>query len=215
MISTLLQILPLAVGATFSPSGLLLVIGILSGKDRPRRRALAFTAGSALFLLALGLALLLILKPAIHAAPHSHRVSAVIDLVLGGFIILTVAYSALFRRGEKPQKERKRRVPYGLLGFSFMLVNTSTLVLYVAACKVIIDSGHGLFRSLILLVILIAITMLLIALPVATAFIFPRGSDRILAPVSKLMSRYGSRVARIYFLAMGVYLIIRGVTLLD
>lgn len=214
MTATLIQILPLAIGATFSPSGLVLVVGILSGSENPRRKAFAFVTGSASFLLVLGLAVLLVLKPATGAAPHSHRVSGIIDIVLGLLIVAIVVHGTISKQHEK-KGDRRRRVPYGLLGFSFMLVNTSTLVLYVAACKIIVDGGHGLLRNVLLLAVLIAITMFLIAFPVAIAYAAPRGSERILAPVSALMSRYGNRIASVYFLLMAAYLLVRGVTLLD
>jgi len=50
---TLLEILPLAVAATISPSGLLFVTIILSGKENPRRHALLFLLGAVTFLIAM------------------------------------------------------------------------------------------------------------------------------------------------------------------
>lgn len=213
MTPTLAQVLPLAIGASFSPSGLLLVIGILSSKGKPRRKALAFLLGSTLLLLVAGLVVLLVLRSSVQASPRSHRVSAIIDIALGLIIVMVVARSVLAKKTDKPVK-RERKVPYGLVGFSFMLVNTSTLVLYIAAAKIIAEQGHGLPGSAILLTIIIVVTMSMIALPVLIAYALPQRSERMLKPVSSWLSKHGSQVANAYFMLMAIYLLVRGIRLL-
>lgn len=214
MEKTLAQIIPLAIGATFSPSGLLLVMGILSSEEKPRRKALAFLAGAALFLIVLGLVILFILKPAVHQGGHNNRLSAYIDISLGLLIVLIVIRMVLTKKKDKPEK-KKRKIPYGAVGFSFMIVNTSTLVLFIAACKIISEGKLGMMDSLVLFAILLLITMFMIAFPVLISYAMPQRSQVVLRPVTAFMSKHGSRIAQIYFLIMAVYLVVHGILMLS
>jgi threonine/homoserine/homoserine lactone efflux protein len=215
MEKTFAQILPLAVGGTFSPSGLLLVMAILSSNENPKRKALSFIIGSSIFLTVLGILIVLLVKPAVQAASHPHKLSGYIDIALGLLIIILAGKSFLSRNKKAPQKKKERKIPYTLVGFSFMLVNTSTLVLFIAASKIIADNRLARPDTILLLLVLIIITMFMISFPVAISFAMPERSERILKPVTSFMSRHGSQIARVYFLLMAFYLIIHGARLIN
>ena len=198
-------------GAAISPSGLLLVIGILSleSGENPRRKALSFLVGSAAFLLIIAMVILFLIKPAIPTAVHHGKLSGIIDIVLGCLVGLAVVWSSFFKRAKK--KRRKRKIPYTAVGFSFMLLNTSTLVLFVAACKIVVEGRLGLPETTSLLLAVVTVTLSLMAFPVLITYAMPQQSEKILAPITSVMSSHGSQVARAYFLLMAAYLVTHGV----
>lgn len=212
MLTTFARILPLALTAAISPTGLLLVMSILSGKESPVKKSRAFILGAFVFLIALGLLISLTFHPAVQQTSNPGKTSAVIDIVLGLLILGVLVVSVFHKKKEKPAKKKKRKRPYTLLGFGYMLVNYSTLIPYIAAAKIINDGDLGFWEKLPLFVILILITMSLVSLPVAVTWLFPEQSGRILGPVKTFMSRHGRMIANVFFLAMAIYLIVYGVS---
>ena len=204
-----LQILPLALAATISPTGLLLVMAILSGKDNPRRKALEFILGALLFLICLNQVLTRFFPTAFDRTGNPHA-SAMVDIGLGVLIVLIVAKGIFFPKKKKAEKEKKRKQPYFIIGFFFMIVNTSTLIPFIAASKIISDAKLGSIDEIVLDVFLIVVTMALITLPVAVSYLLPKQSEKILAPISSFMDRHGKMLARLVLLAIAVYLIIHG-----
>jgi cytochrome c biogenesis protein CcdA len=207
---TIIEILPLALAASISPSGLLLVMAILSGKEDPKRKALEFVLGATVFMVALGLVILLSFNPAISQAKQPGRASALIDIGLGVLIVLVVAHSVFFKKKAKQEKQKKHKRPFFVIGFLFMIVNTSTLIPFIAACKIIADNKLRLAGALISFLFLLAITMSLIALPVVITYLMPRSAEKLLAPLKSFMSKHGTVIAQAFFFAIAIYLIVHG-----
>lgn len=209
---TFFEILPLAIAATFSPSGLLFVTMILSGKEKPARHALLFLLGSVIFLTILGMFILLTFKSAVSSSNHPDSLSGAIDIILGFLTILIIGRSFISKGKKKSEggDSHKRKRPFVVMGFLYMAINASSLVPYIAASKIIADAGLG-WDSLPLLLALILITMLMISFPVAVTILMPAKSERVMTPVKAFMSKHGSQIARAYFLLVGLYLIYHGI----
>ena len=138
MDATFLKVLPLAIGATISPTGLLFVMMILSGKGNSKKKALSFVIGATLFLVGLGLLIFFTYKPIVSNTAHPDDVSSIINIVLGILIILIVIKSVFFKKKDKPVDDSKKHdKPYSVLGFLYMLINVSTLIPFIAAIKII------------------------------------------------------------------------------
>ncbi|MBI5871449.1 MAG: GAP family protein [Actinobacteria bacterium] len=206
-----LEILPLALAATISPSGLLFVTLILSGKENPKRHAILFLLGAITFLIVLGSFLLVTFKPAIEAASQPDKRSGYLDIAFGVLIIIFIGQGLIFGKKKKPDKEKKRKRPFLILGFGFMIINTSTLIPFIAACKIISDGGLPAAEDLILLAFLILTTMLMISFPVIITVLMPKKSDVVMVPVKNFMSKHGSVIAKSYFLLIAGYLIFHGI----
>lgn len=207
-----LQVLPLAVAGAVSPTGLLFVMMILSGKDNPNRKALSFVIGSTVFLIVLGIFVGYTYKSAVHTASRPKLISAVVDIGLGLLILAIVIRSVFLEKKEKPAKERKWKIPYLLVGFMYMIINISTLIPFIAAIKVIADDKLESGDNLFLFAAVLVITMFMIAFPVVITFLAPKSSERILGPVKTFMSKHGSQIADVYFALMAVYLILKGIS---
>ena len=213
MDATFLKVLPLAIGATISPTGLLFVMMILSGKDNPKKKALAFIIGSILFLITLGLFIFFTFKPIIQSTAHPDVTSSIINIVLGLIIILIVIKSVFFKKKDKPKDDaKKHKKPYLVLGFLYMLINISTLIPFIAAVKIVAANKLHLMDDFWMVGTVIIITMLMVAFPVIITYAMPKESTKILGPVTAFMSKHGAQIANVYFMLMAVYLIYAGFT---
>lgn len=208
---TFLEILPLALAATFSPSGLLFVTMILSGRNSPKKHAIQFLLGACLFLIALGSILLVTFKPAIEAASQPDRRSGYIDIAFGVLIIIFIGQGLIFGKKKKPEKKKKHKQPFIIMGFGFMIINTSTLIPFIAACKIISDGGLAVVDDVALMAFLIATTMLMISFPAIISILMPKKSDVVMGPVKSFMSKHGSVIAKGYFILIAFYLIYHGI----
>lgn len=211
MLNTFLEVLPLAIGATINPTGLLFVMMILSEKDNSKLKALSFVLGSTLFLILLGIFIFFTFKPAINSTNHPNTSSAIVDIVLGLIIILIVIKSVFFKKKVQSEKVSKKRQSYTLLGFLFMIVDISSLIPFIAATKIIANNKLNIFNDFSLVFVVILISMLMMAFPVIVTYIIPKQSEKILGPIKIFMSKNGSKIANVYFLLMAIYLIYRGV----
>jgi len=211
MDATFLKVLPLAIGATISPTGLLFVMMILSGKNNPKKKALTFVIGSTIFLVLLGLLIFFTYKPIVGHSAHPDDVSSIIDVVLGLLIILIVIKSVFFKKKDKAKDDdTKHKKPYIVLGFLYMLINISTLIPFIAAIKIIAANKLQPFDDISVVVAVIIITMLMVSFPVIITYLMPKESSKILGPVNEFMSKHGSQIANVYFMLMAVYLIYAG-----
>ena len=211
MDKTFLQVLPLAIGATISPTGLLFVMMILSGKDNPKKKALSFILGATLFLTVLGIIIFFTAKPAIQATNRPDLTSSIIDIVLGLLIVLIVIKSVFFKKKDKTTEAKKHKKPYSVIGFLYMFINVSTLIPFIAAIKIIAENKLAPLDDSSLVVAVILITMLMVAFPVIITYAMPKKSEAILGPVNGFMSKHGSTIANVYFMLMAIYLIYAGI----
>ncbi len=209
MLATLARILPLALTAAINPTGLLLVMSILSSKEDPGKKSRSFLLGALMFLIVLGLLITFTFHPAVQQAKNPNRISAAIDVLLGLLIFLALGISKFGKRKDKPKKKQRKR-PFAVIGFLYMLLNASTLIPFIAATKIISDQEPGFWDKLPLFAVLVLITMSMISLPVIVSSLFPEQAERVLGPLKSFMARHGRTVADVFFLAMAVYLFIYG-----
>ncbi|MEI6237163.1 MAG: GAP family protein [Candidatus Saccharibacteria bacterium] len=210
MDKTFLAVLPLALAATISPSGLLFVMMILSGKDKPKTKSLQFVLGAAAFLFILGLITFLTFKPAINATAHPSATSAIIDIIFGVLILGVIVHSVFGKKKDKTDN-KKHNIPYILIGFLYMIINVSTLLPYVAALKIISTNKLGVFDDFWMFIVVLLITMLMVSFPVVITYALPNSSKKILDPTTRFFSKYGKTIANVYFFAIAIYLIAKGV----
>lgn len=210
MARTLLEILPLVLAAALSPTSLVMVITILGGKGDSRRNSLLFVTGGAIFLVLFGLAVMVIFNHVVIPIDYKGRLSFWIDIVLGGAIILLV-FRSLFGREKQDWKEKAGNRPYLVVGFLMMLINSSTEVPFMAACKIITEARLPLWDAAILFSLQVIITMSLLSFPVALSYAAPRRSAAVLDRFGALITRYGNLLVKAIFLLVGAYLIWRGV----
>ncbi|MHB1382071.1 MAG: GAP family protein [Thermoleophilia bacterium] len=210
MARTLLEILPLVLAAALSPTSLVMVITILGGKGDARRNSLLFVTGGAIFLVLFGLAVMLVFNHVVIPIDYKGRLSFWIDIVLGAAIILLV-FRSFFGKEKQDRKDKAGNRPYLVVGFLMMLINSSTEVPFMAACKIITEARLPLWDAAILFSLQVIITMSLLSFPVALSYVAPRRSAAVLDRFGALITRYGNLLVKVIFLLVGAYLIWRGV----
>lgn len=208
---TFLEILPLAIGAAISPTGLLFVMMILSGKDNSKKSALGFVLGGTLFLVILGLFIFFTAKPVVNSTNHPNVTSSIIDILLGVLILGIVVKPVFFKKKPKTDAPKKKKKPYPIMGFLYMFINISTLIPFIAAVKIISMNKLAPWDGVFILLATILITMSMIAFPVIISYAMPKESQKILGPVNGFMSKNGAKISNVYFTLMACYLVYHGV----
>ncbi|MBJ7519606.1 MAG: GAP family protein [Solirubrobacteraceae bacterium] len=215
----LATVLPLALGAAVSPTLATLVIAVLASGDDPVRRAAALTAGAAVPLVVIAIVVLTTLHAAGAAEPgDAHRtLDGVVDLVFG-VLLAAVAWRALQPTAtpQEQQAVRAERAPggpgrYVALGTGIMLVNFSTLALFVPAMKDIARAGVSVGEEVAAVVFVLVIVLIPAWLPLALRVAFPDRTARLLRPVGRWLHDHQRAVGGWVAAAFAAYLVFRGV----
>jgi hypothetical protein len=220
MAALLASVLPLAVGAAISPTLLALQLLVLTGPTRPLARAWALAAGAALVLgivSVLGLTVLDHLHPNRHGHPSLR--DAVIMFVAAG-LLAGLAVRSLARRPTPAEQQKTRTagrlehastvwfVGVGALG---MVVNFSTLVLFVPALHEITRSDVGTAGRSVVFAVLCVITLLPVLAPVAAVSLLGRRAEPALVATHAFVTRHARQIGIVIEVVFAVYLVVRGV----
>jgi hypothetical protein len=218
MAALLASVLPLAIGAAISPTLLALQLVVLTGKTKPVARAWALVAGSALVLgafSALGLTVLNHLHPGHH---HGSVRDAVIMFGAAGLLAALAVRSFVHRptSGEQQTSRTAGRlstaptawfVGAGAIG---MVVNFSTLVLFLAALHEISRSSVSLVDRSVAFVLLFVITLLPVLIPVVLVVTLGQRAQSALEAVRRFVTRHARQIGIIMELVFAVYLVVKG-----
>lgn len=220
MAALVASILPLAIGAAISPTLLALQLLVLTGSTRPLARAWALAIGAALVLAGfsvLGLTLLNRLHPGRHGHPSLR--GAVIMFVAAG-LMAVLAVRSLRRRPTAAEQQKSRTavrlqnastgwfVGVGALG---MVVNFSTLVLFLPALHEITRSPVDLTGRAAALAVLYLVTLLPVLAPVMAVTFLGRRADPALRATHDFVGRHARQIGIGIEIVFAVYLAVRGV----
>lgn len=219
MAALLAPVLPLALGAAISPTLIALQLLVLSGSTKRLARAWALAAGSAVVLAAfsvLGVTILNRLHPA-HEGHHSLR-GALVMFGAAGLLALLALWSLLSRPtpAEHHQDRTAGRfetastpwfVGVGAVG---MLVNFSTLVLFLPALHEITRSTVATLGRFVVFAILFVITLLPVLVPVSLVSVLGERADPVLEAAHEFVARNSRRIGIAIEVIFAVYLAWKG-----
>lgn len=228
MIALLAKLTPLAIGAAVSPVMLAATILILSGRDRPLRRAIAFALGAIVVLSAVGVFALFVLGAASDSGstgtnqPRRHA-----DTIDIGFGVLLLALAGrqvarILKGRAKPDvsddEEIEAAVPehgtsttkYFAGGAAAMVMNFSTVVIYIPAVRIIAEPGHTTAEKTVGLVYVTLIAMAVTIIPIALYASAPKFAARILEPVGTWTKRHSKEIGAAILFVFGIYLLFKG-----
>lgn len=201
--SLLAIVVPLALGAAISPTLLALEVLALSGRRHPVARAWALAGGAAVVLAAFSVLGLTVLRR-LHSGHHHHSwVDATIDLAAGALLAL-LAVRALrpAKTAAEAQHDRTQQrladgptilfVGVGALG---MLVNFSTLLLFMPALHQISRSPVSLADKAAAWLILLVITLLPVLIPVMLVVVLGRRARPLLDHVNTFIGGHSRQIA--------------------
>jgi hypothetical protein len=220
MAALLASVIPLAIGAAISPTLLALQLLVLTGGTEPLARAWALTAGSALVLAAFSVLGLTLLNR-LHPNPHGHTSlrDAVIMFVASGLMALLAVRSLLKRPTSAEQQKtrtsgRLQRAPtvwfvgVGALG---MVVNFSTLVLFLPALHEITRSSVDLAGRTVAFAVLYVVTLLPVVVPVVLVTVLGQRADPALRTTHRFVARHARHIGIVIEVIFAAYLAVRGV----
>ena len=217
--SLLAIVVPLALGAAISPTLFALEVLILSGQRHPIARAWAMAVGAALILIAFSVLGLTLLRN-LHSGHHNHSpADASIELVAGALLLLLAA-RALFSRKTAAESHNDRTqgrladtptilfVGVGALG---MLVNFSTLLLFLPALHEISHSSVSLAGKGVAWLILVLITLLPVLIPVTLVVMLGRRASPLLDHLNKFVANHSRQITITIEVLFAAVLIWKGI----
>ena len=216
--SLLAIVVPLALGAAISPTLFALEVLVLSGRHHPVARAWALAGGAAAILIAFS-ALGLTLLQNLHSGHNRSSVDASIDLAAGVLLTLLAARALHPRKtAAESHHDRTRRrladmptilfVGVGGLG---MLVNFSTLLLFLPALHEISRSSVSLAGKGATWLILVVITLLPVLIPVTLVVILGPRASPLLGRLNTFVGGYSRQITVTIEVLFAVVLIWKGI----
>lgn len=214
--STLLTVLPLALGGAISPMILLLQLATLASRAHPVGRAfIVLAANLSVVVVIIGVVLVTDHRTAggVAASGASDVVGAWIKVVLAILLIATAIRLAL--EDDKPTSAHDdqddgnqplRPIRFFLLGVGAMVSNATTIVLLIPAVHTVATAGLRRPQELTLLAVVSIIVLLPSYLPlVALGSLGRRGPD-VLARLSRWLRIHNRQVGIAVSLGFAVYL---------
>ncbi len=210
--------LPLAIGAAISPTLLALQLVVLTGATKPLARAWVVAVGSALVLATysvLGLTVLQHLHP---AKLGHHSLRGAVGMFVAGGLMMVLADDHCFA-GRHPPSSRNREPPAvwrpprpsGFWGSAVgMVVNFSTLVLFLPALHEITRSTVGLLDRSVVFGFLYIITLLPVLIPVGLVTILGDRADPVLDATHTFVTRHARHIGVVIEVVFAVYLVWKG-----
>lgn len=218
MEALLVRMVPLAVGAAVSPTMLAASLLILSSKEHPRSRAVAYLAGAASTVALVG-AIAVAAGGAAHTgSPHGpSSVSAGVDVLLG-VLLVVVGVRRLVKQpresktisGDKPGTTGRLLAAGAGLGVLLTATNFTSLVFFLAAAKEVADSNLDAAAQALAMSIVGFGFVLPITLPLAVTILLPTASVRILDILNTSMRKYGGYAMPVIAVIFGAYLLYKG-----
>lgn len=214
MLELILKITPLALVSTISPIVLGAVIFILSKPGKPKRKLLAFLAGSLLIVLlwtAIGYFL------SINFAENSGLHFNSIENYIIGFLLLFLGLRATFKKEEKEKtdfKETKNNneiLKWFSAGFILNIFNFSSVIPYMIEVREIGQANVDILAKAIINFIIILCFLFPILFPFCIITFAPKAAEKIIDPTAYFMKKYGRYFFICLFFIFGIYYILKGV----
>ncbi|HWY89748.1 MAG TPA: GAP family protein [Solirubrobacteraceae bacterium] len=211
------QALALALAASVYPPAVAAVIALGRGSD-VRPRVFAFVLAAWLVTYAMG-ALILYALVELGATGSRHLTpGAAVDVALGALLVLLAI--RLRRRRPDPSApapasggpsriERyleSRRLAF-VLGITLYVLPSP---IYIGAVKAIADAGLSTSGELASLVAVVAVMLWMVELPMLMLLVVPARATGTLERINLWFSRHGRTLAIVAAVAVGVYLIVKG-----
>jgi hypothetical protein len=215
LLELLANILPLMLAAAANPAVVGIVVLMLTASDSPLARAGAFVTGFGAVLVAVGIAGLILFSSSRETFGPGGALFAWVDIAVGvGLLAFAVV---AYARRDRPATQTRLLDRVGpsaffAVGAVFMITNASALAAYGPLLREIAVSGVGRFDRGLALAISDLVIIAPIAAPILARLLAPRGSERILSALRRGLDRYGSTIAVAVFCAIGIFLLVRGIT---
>ena len=204
------EAIPTALAASFSPSALLIVAGLL-GLPRPIRNATVFLISAAVVTLAVGFAVVEVLKNTSIDDSHKHpTVSPALDLIIGVVILVFAAFVARRPpRGPKDKPAQREMRLLVIVGLGLFMGTPSPL--YLASLHSIAKGNPGAAAAVFDVILIAAIVLLMVELPIVLYLVAPERAAALLKAANGWLARNGRVIALSAAGIVGCYFVISGI----
>ena len=209
------SILPFVIGAAISPTVLLVTILVLSSKQRPMAKIYCFALGAFITITIIGGVILALHVPA-SANTDPSKTDQIIHIIIG--ILLFVLAFRIYIKGknklESNQKITKTNksqqlIDYFGLGITMMLINVTTIIMYIPVSTTLTTDKVGYLVGLWVLLAMVFASMLPILVPIAVILAMGKNSQKALSSMSVFMTHHGYQITSAFFGLLGVYTIVK------
>ena len=221
----MLNVLVLAAGAAVSPTILAVVIVVLR-RPRPRRLLAAYLLGGMLTSVAVGIAIVTSLNELDIVSESSSGAGPVVDLTVGalalivGFVLATDRDARLEARRQARQAERPTRDPWsqrvlnrGTAPIAFAVGVALNLpgAFYLVALKDIAEAQVGTGEQVLAILVFNLIMFVLAEVPLLGYSVAPEKTQEKVEHLNDWMSGHARQIVIAISVAIGIYLVARGV----
>jgi hypothetical protein len=209
------EALPTALVASFSPTTLVIVAGLLA-RDRPLKLSLAFLAAAAGVTLGVGFVVVTILAGTHIDDSRKHPTGPpALSIALGVAAIGLAVFLGVRKPRQKTEKPRtrKRRLAEAPLFAAVVLglAMGSPSPLYVLSLHSIVQAEPGAGARSVDVVIIAAVVLLMAELPILTYLLWPERTSAALHRANSWFARNGRIVAATAAGVAGCYFVVKGV----
>ena len=206
--SLLPRIILTGLAASVSPVAIMVLISVMT-LGHPGRNSLLFLLGFTITLVAIGVIGMLVFG----ASTGKGVAQGYVDIGLG--VLCFVAIPLSLRRKQRKvgagEGEGLKASRAFVVGIIAMLINTSTMVIYIAGTHAIAQAKLAIAATVLSVVILTAVTLVTLIIPIALYLLFPTRGDRILGTLNEWLMRHNRAIGIAILLIFGVYLIVKGI----
>jgi hypothetical protein len=204
------EAIPTALVAAIAPSTLLIVAGLLN-LERPVRNASIFLVAAAIVTLAVGFAVVAVLKgTSIDDSPKHPTGPPVLDLIVGVAILVFAALVAR-RPPHEPKEKPDQREMRLLVIVGLGLFMGSPSPLYLASLHSIAKGNPSQAAAVVDVLVIAAIVLLAAELPLALYLFAPQRTAAILKASNAWFARNGRVLALSAAGIVGCYFVVSGI----
>lgn len=220
LVTLLLEIVPIALAAAISPTSFALIIVLLSISKRPKTSGTGFLVGSAMVIFVAALLGMIAAEGVLLTRAEPGPLKIWIDLFLG-IIVIYYGFKILLTKNawfedkelELPTNNKSSTSEFLsslVLAMGLFALNFITTALVFLGGSKIAAAGLGWLGTIISLLVLMAITLSMVALPVLIYFLVPKKADNILFKLNQWIKKNGHYLTAILVLLLGFYFLLNG-----
>ena len=204
-VTVILEVLPFALASAVSPLLFTIALLVASQKKASTLKSLLFILGSGLAIAIIGFLIFFVLSEVSPGSTYTNT-DARIDLLIG-LVLVVFALHKFFVSKPKKAKAKKTLNDFEALslGFGFMLVNASTIIMFVPAAHV--ASYYAYTVKLTLLAIMVVFSLIPAIAPPMLLWII-RSPHKVTA-IKNFINRNGRYIIAAVFGLIGIFEIVK------
>jgi len=212
----LATILPLAAASTIAPGVFGVALAILAGKY-PIQRSLAYLLGAIITVIILAGGGYVLASNVAEATVDAIEPAADVNTIIGILFIIFGVFALIHKDGDGAKKlaaSNKSNSPkllsWFLIGLAINITNFDSMLLNLAAVKIVFQSEVGLWSQFLSIFICGLFFLLPILLPLVLYLLFPERAKEMLRPVKSILAKYGKYLVAAIFFIFGIILFMQG-----